>query len=151
MWKTMYMVEGWMLRMWLFLIPTTHMHTCTPLRHQQWLPNSQAPEVRSTCDYSKSQRRSWASHQGRHGAQGSVLNDAGALSPSWRYRCKRARNPQVCWERLGDPQNKEQMTLFESQSSWQLANEQDNVFTSFNHHHHSTQHMTIPTLRMIWD
>lgn len=43
----MYVVEGWKLRMWLFLIPTTHMHTCTPSRHQQWLPNSQAPECRA--------------------------------------------------------------------------------------------------------
>src|SRR5574340_157918 len=30
----MYMVEDWKLRTWLFLIPRTHMHTCTPSRHQ---------------------------------------------------------------------------------------------------------------------
>ena len=37
----MHVVEGWKLRMWVFLIPTTHMHTFTPSRHQQWLPSFQ--------------------------------------------------------------------------------------------------------------
>lgn len=54
--------------------------------------------------------------------------------------------PRYLGKGFGYPQNEEwagfQPALSESQGSWQLANEQDNVFISLNHVNHSMQYIT---------